>query len=38
MKMKSLMEDLQKEQQGAEAPHSSESQKAHLTVEFVVAP
>jgi len=35
-KKKSLMED--KKQRGAEAPHSSESQKAHLTGEFIVMP
>jgi len=35
MKKKSLMED-KKKQQGAEAPQSSEPQKAHLTGEFVV--
>jgi len=34
-KKKSLMED-KRNQQGAEAPHSSEPQKAHPTDEFVV--
>jgi len=35
MKKKSLMED-KKNQQGTEAPHSLEPQKAHPTDEFVV--
>jgi len=34
-KKKSLMED-KRNNQGAEAPHWSEPQKAHLTGEFVV--
>jgi len=34
-KKKSLMED-KREQQGTEAPHSSEPPKAHPTDEFVV--
>jgi len=34
-KKKSLMED-KKEQQGAEAPHSSEPEKAHPAGELVV--
>ena len=34
MKKKSLMED--KKNKEAQAPHSSESQKAYLTSEFVV--
>jgi len=36
MKKKSLIED-KREQRGAEAPHSSEPQKAHPIGEFVVA-
>jgi len=35
MKKKSVMED-KRNQQGAEAPHSSEPQKVHPTGEFVV--
>jgi len=35
-KKKSLMED-KRNQQGTEAPHSSEHQKAHPTGEFVIA-
>ena len=35
MKKKSLMKD-KRNNEGAEAPHSSESQKAHPTGEFVV--
>jgi len=31
-----IMED--KKQRGAEAPHLSEPQKAHLTGEFIVVP